>query len=66
MLNLTLNFAVADCGTTFSDKLSTFILVNSKLEGGINFVPLSKEELFNFDIIFANAVHGLMKFLKAA
>ena len=52
-LNLTLNFALADCGTTFSDKLSTFIFVNSKFDGGINSVPLSRDVLFNFAIIFA-------------
>ena len=59
-LNLTLNFALADWGTTFSDKLSTFIFVNSRLDGGMYLVPLSNGELFNFAIILAKAVHGLI------
>ena len=38
----------------------TVHFVNSRLDGGIYLVPLSKGELFNFSIIFAKAVHGLM------
>ena len=38
----------------------TVHFVNSKLDGGIYLVPLSKGELFNFAIIFAKTVHGLI------